>query len=69
MGCKDSGQDWRYKKANLEKNDRRARQAPALARQMPAKLAKDEGNDEAAKFFDAASKDEDRHRAGLEGFL
>lgn len=34
-----------------------------------AKIAREEGNEEAARFFEIASRDEDRHRAGLEGFL
>jgi rubrerythrin len=55
-------------KANLEKMIKGETGACA-GKADAAKLAKDEGNDEAAKFFDTASKDEDRHRAGLEGFL
>ena len=34
-----------------------------------ARIAREEGNSEAATFFDAASRDENRHRSGLEGFL
>ena len=34
-----------------------------------ATIAREEGNLEAATFFDAASRDENRHRSGLEGFL
>ncbi|HIE32086.1 MAG TPA: rubrerythrin family protein [Methanosarcinales archaeon] len=34
-----------------------------------AKAAEAEGNIEAARFFERASKDEARHRAGLEGLL
>lgn len=34
-----------------------------------AKKAEAEGNIEAARFFERASKDEDRHRAGLEGLI
>ena len=34
-----------------------------------ARIAREEGNLEAATFFDAASRDENRHRSGLEGFL
>lgn len=34
-----------------------------------ARIARDEGAPEAALFFESASKDENRHRSGLEGFL
>ena len=34
-----------------------------------SRIAREEGNGEAATFFDAASRDENRHRSGLEGFL
>ena len=34
-----------------------------------AKIAREEGKPEAATFFDAASRDENRHRSGLEGYL
>jgi|AGTN01.2.fsa_nt_gi Rubrerythrin len=34
-----------------------------------ARIAREEGFGEAATFFDAASRDENRHRSGLEGFL
>lgn len=34
-----------------------------------ARIAREEGNNDAALFFESASKDENRHRAALEGFL
>jgi rubrerythrin len=34
-----------------------------------ARIAREEGFAEAATFFDGASRDENRHRSGLEGFL
>jgi rubrerythrin len=34
-----------------------------------ARIAREEGFGEAATFFDGASRDENRHRSGLEGFL
>lgn len=34
-----------------------------------ARIAREEGMPEAAVFFEHASKDENRHRAGLEGFM
>ncbi|MCQ1536028.1 rubrerythrin family protein [Methanosarcina sp. KYL-1] len=34
-----------------------------------AKIARDEGNTRAALFFERASLDEARHKAGLQGFL
>ena len=34
-----------------------------------ARIAKEEGNNDAATFFERASADENRHRAGLQGFL
>jgi rubrerythrin len=34
-----------------------------------ARIAKEEGRDDAAIFFESASKDENRHRSGLEGFI
>ena len=34
-----------------------------------AKIAREEGNLEAANFFEIASRDENRHRSGLEGFI
>jgi rubrerythrin len=34
-----------------------------------ARIAREEGNAEAATFFDAASRDEKRHHNALEGFL
>ncbi len=34
-----------------------------------AKIAREEGNNDAAIFFESASKDENRHRAGLETFI
>jgi rubrerythrin len=34
-----------------------------------ARIAKEEGNNDAATFFERASADENRHRSGLQGFL
>ncbi len=34
-----------------------------------ARIAKEEGNNDAVTFFERASADENRHRAGLQGFL
>jgi rubrerythrin len=34
-----------------------------------ARIAREEGNNDAASFFERASADENRHRSGLEGFL
>jgi rubrerythrin len=34
-----------------------------------ARIAREEGNNEAATFFDVASRDEKRHHNALEGFL
>lgn len=34
-----------------------------------ARVAKEEGNADAATFFERASADENRHRSGLQGFL
>lgn len=34
-----------------------------------ARIAREEGNEDAARFFEEAAKDEARHRAGLEGIL
>lgn len=34
-----------------------------------SRLAKEEGNSDAATFFERASADENRHRSGLQGFL
>ncbi len=34
-----------------------------------ARIAKEEGNNDAVTFFERASADENRHRAGLQGFI
>lgn len=34
-----------------------------------AKVAREEGNNDAVTFFERASADENRHRSGLQGFL
>jgi rubrerythrin len=34
-----------------------------------ARIAKEEGNNDAATFFERASADENRHRSGLQGFI
>jgi rubrerythrin len=34
-----------------------------------SRIAKEEGNNDAVSFFERASADENRHRAGLQGFL
>ncbi|HMK47604.1 MAG TPA: ferritin family protein [Methanocella sp.] len=55
-------------KANLEmmhKGETMATKEKADA----ARIAREEGNLEAANFFETASKDENRHRSGLEGFI
>lgn len=55
-------------KTNLEKmlaGETRAEKGKAEA----ASLAKEEGNQAAASFFARASKDEGRHKAGLQAFL
>jgi rubrerythrin len=55
-------------RANLERMIKGEAGAGA-SKSKAAKTARDEGNEEAARFFDSASNDENRHCASLKYFL